>query len=259
MKKIYLLICLLFFLLSCSKEHVENAFIDGEMLLSSILIDGQEYYKYVYDEEGRILEEKSKFYYTCYRYAGARLSHSDHYVDVSIYSSSLIRTDREEWVNPENTEKYSSMKYDYDEEGRLLECCNYLGCSKFVYNSSGRISRRVFYREEKVEGFQDYSYDQSGNLEVQKHYFVTEDGQEILQSTREFEYDDKKNPFQVMSELMLPGKYTNPNNIIREIYTCNAEAKNEVSISEYSYIYNDQSYPVKRDENLEYVYQGIME
>ncbi len=56
------------------------------------------------------------------------------------------------------------------------------------------------------------------------------------------------NPFQSFRGIMIPGKYTNPNNIVKETYTIHFEVDQsvqKVTIRTNSYRYNKDGYPEK--------------
>ena len=56
---------------------------------------------------------------------------------------------------------------------------------------------------------------------------------------------------------MKPGLYSNTNNIIKETYTLHFEVDDDieaVQITENSYEYNEEGYPIRKNGNTEYVY-----
>ena len=79
-----------------------------------------------------------------------------------------------------------------------------------------------------------------------------------LWTTTEYEYDSMHNPYQAFKPLMSPGKFTNPNNIIKETYTIHFEVDQwtqKVQVNNNSYEYNDKGYPIKVNGDAEYVYK----
>jgi hypothetical protein len=67
-----------------------------------------------------------------------------------------------------------------------------------------------------------------------------------------------KNPYQAFRRLTTPGKYTNPNNIIKETYTIHFEVDSsiqKIQVTNTSYEYNNLGYPVKVNDNTEYIYE----
>ncbi len=263
--KTYLIIPGLLFIISlCSCEKGEEGFFNNNtdnVFLKQLLYEGERQYEYTYNDEGQILEEKSKWHYTRHNYKNHRVKSSDHYIDPGIYSSSSFRADsawnRKEWVNPGNTEKYSTQTYDYDGNNKLVKTSNYLGYSKYSYDENNRISRRTFFHDEKKTGYIDFSYDEKDNLVKKLHYFFLESGKAELQTTTEYKFDNKSNPYRAFHSLMIPGLHTNTNNIVKETYIIHFEVDEvieETQITENKYEYNEKGYPVRRNGVIEYVY-----
>jgi hypothetical protein len=250
------------FLLSCDRD--ETGFFNGDaerVLIKQVLFNSESYYEYNYNAAYQILEEKSKWHYTRHNYLDNRLVSSDHYVDPGIFSSSWHAADsamnREEWVNPGNTEKYSTMIYFLDDRNKLIKSSNYLGYSIYSYDGNGRICRQTFYHDREESGYTDFLYDRKGNLVKRLYYIVLESGDPELQTTTEYKFDDKHNPYLAFSSLMMPGIHTNVNNIVKETYTLHFEFGqdiNRVQITENVYEYDDRGYPVRKNGTFEYRY-----
>ncbi|MBN1925027.1 MAG: hypothetical protein JW798_04260 [Prolixibacteraceae bacterium] len=247
-----------FFVLSCDKE--EPGYSDDMALLKEVCYGSEKMYVYTYNEKNQVLEEKTKWHYTKYNYSWGRLISSDHYLDQRVFSSSSTLADsafnRTDWVSPENTEKYSTTTYKY-EGNRLVKTSNYLGYSTFSYDESNRISRRTHYHDDVVSGYHDFFYDEYGNLAKELYYFISEKGEPELQTTTEYEFDDKKNPYRAFSSLMIPGLHTNVNNIIKETYTILFEVDSSIEnvrVTENEYEYNDAGYPIFKNGTVEYRY-----
>ncbi len=269
MKKTVLLCVITFFLFSCEKEKqltIENQDIP---LLSKVLINGEPYFEYSYTKARLISEEKSKFHYTRHSFNDKnQLIKSEFYVDPAMYSSSSTVVEaamnRKEWINPGNTAKSLTKTYDYDDQSQLLRV-TFIRPS--VINSeyseyafeNGRISRQTMYWKNELSGYIDYSYDDNDNLAQQAKYRVLPAGNAELQTTTEYEYDNKKNPYQSFSRLMTPGKYTNPNNILKETYTIHFNIEDpfiqKVQVTTNSYKYNSRGYPIKVNNEAEYIYR----
>ena len=62
-----------------------------------------------------------------------------------------------------------------------------------------------------------------------------------------YEFDKKNNPFKVFKRLLLPGKYTNENNIIKKTVTLyfDVSGVDKVQVTESTYEYNNEGYPNK--------------
>jgi len=268
MKKTLVIFILSLVVFSCEKDKqliIENT---GIPLISNVLVDGEVYYEYSYNDANLISEEKSKFYYTRHIYNDKnQLILSDHYVDPGIFSSSMqvleATLSREEWVNPENTEKSLTTTFEYDGNEQLTRKTfirPLVSNSEFFeFNCvNGRISRMTMYWKNELSGYIDYQYDEKGNLIKEIKYLVLSAGIPELRTTTEYEYDNMKNPYQSFKRLMTPGKYTNQNNITKETYTIHFEVdpwSENIHVGESSYEYNEQGYPVKVNGNVTYVYK----
>jgi len=268
MKKTVLIFFLTAIVVSCEKETpaiIENTDIP---LISKVLVDGDLYYEYTYNEANLISEEKSKFFYTSHIYGtDNRLLKSDYYVDPGIFSSSMevlqATLDRKEWVNPDNTEKSLTTSFEYDSKGKLIRktytrpSAAHSEFSEFTWEND-KITKVKMYRMDELSGYVDYEYDDKGNLTKQDKYMLGQGGSPVLWACTEYEYDDMNNPYQSFKRLITPGKYTNRNNIIKEQYTVYTEDDPEpdnISIVEYLYEYNEQGYPVRVNGDVEYVYK----
>lgn len=238
-------------------------------LISKVIIDNTVYDEYSYNDANLIGEEKNKFHFTRHHYNEKnQLVSTDLYWDNAIFSSSyeVLQTalQRTEWVNPDNTEKSGYNTFVYNNRGQLIKTENhrsinsFYGYSEFNYDDQNRISRQIFYRENKASGYIDYQYDENGNLIKRMQYQVPTTGPAELSTTTEYEYDNYHNPFKSFKRLMVPGVNTNTNNIIKETYTLHFEVDasiQKVTITETSYTYNEGGYPVTKNGNIEYVYK----
>lgn len=254
--------------ISCEKnESLFEEMGDGT-LLKEVLIDGETYYEYTYNEAGLVVEEKSKFHYSNYSYnSKEQLTQSDHYWDESIASSSYYVLDealkRTEWVSPDNTEKDVSSIFKYHKSGRLEKITTYRlnnnteSYSTYTYNKDDRIERRTSYDENKASMYEQFFYDELGNLIRKERFNFLDNGSEELSTTTEYEFDNMYNPYISFRGLMTPGKNTNPNNIIKETYTIHFEVDDfidKVQVSERNYEYNKNGYPTQMMEGWEFVY-----
>ena len=104
----------------------------------------------------------------------------------------------------------------------------------------------------------DYLYDEKGNLVKETKYHVPSPGVADLWTTTEYEYDALRNPFQSFKRLMTPGEYTNQNNITKQTYTIHFKVDpltQSIQVTNYTYVYNDNGYPIKVNGEAEYIYQ----
>lgn len=268
MKKIALVFIVSCFFFSCEKEKqliIENKDIP---LISKVLIGGEIYMEYSYNSANLVNEEKSKFHYTKHTYNDLnQLVKSDIYWDISLASSDLsvieAAMNRKEWVNPDNTPKSISHSLEYNSNGQLIRK-SYIRPSvnsnefvEFLYEND-RIIRSTGYYNNSKSGYTDYKYDEKGNISKQTIYITSSTGIAELSTTTEYEYDNMQNPYQSFKRLTNPGVFTNPNNITKETYTLNFDvdpSTEKVQITENSYEYNDNGYPIKVNGETEYIYK----
>ncbi len=255
------LISILF--ISCEKDDFSNNNTEG-ILLKEVIAGEEVYYRFTYTNSNQILEEKSKFHYTKHTYNSRnQLIQSDHYWDERIVSSSSFVLDeamkRTEWVSPENTERDTYKTFEYNRNGL---------CLKSVFNGTkddfttfsyknGRIARRTSYHENKATVFDNYFYDDNGNMIKTERFYILPNGESELATTTEYKFDNKHNPYYSFHKLIIPGRNTNTNNIVKETYTLHFEVDDSVEpvqITEYQYEYNSNGFPVKRNDGFEYVY-----
>lgn len=253
---------------SCEKDKqliVENT---DMPLISKVSIGGVSYYEYTYNDANLIIEEKSKFHYTKHNYNDNNLlSSSDFYMDPAMFSSSWSIVEasmkRKEWVNPDNTAKSLTQTFEYNGDGHLARktytrpSVTNSEYSEFSFEND-RLSRQTMYWQNAMSFYIDYIYDEKGNLINESRYYMPSTGIAELWTTTEYEYDNMHNPFQAFKRLMSPGKFTSPNNITKETYTIYFEVDKwtqKVQITNNTYEYNDNGYPIKVNGEAEYVYK----
>jgi hypothetical protein len=268
MKKITIILTFSLIFLSCEKNKqlvIENT---GTPLISKVITGGETYYEYSYNEANLLTEEKSKFYYTKHNYNDKNLlTSSEFYLDPAMFSSSstVLETamNRKEWVNPDNTPKSLTQTFEYNNNEELTRITysrpsvSNSEYSEFTYEND-RINRQNIYWQNVMSYYIDYLYDEKGNLVKETKYHVSSPGVADLWTTTEYEYDNFRNPFQSFKRLMTPGKYTNQNNITKQTYTIHFEVDlltQKVQITNNTYEYNDNSYPITVNGEAEYIYQ----
>lgn len=261
-----LLISIIFlslFLISCQKENFTESSGQGD-LLTQILIGGEVYQEFAFNAAGLIEEDRSKFHYSKYIYNNAyKLVKSEHYWDERIASSSSYVLEElakdTTWISPENSEMDVFTSYQYDRFGKLRKTVTnrlrneVVSTSGYQCNKKGQIVLKIWESSETPQTSEKYHYDKGGNL-VKKERFSGEE----LRTTTEYEFDNRPNPFYSFRKLMIPGRYTNTNNIIKETYTIHFEVDDfleNVQVTEYKYSYNDFGYPVAVNQTTEYVYE----
>jgi hypothetical protein len=268
MKNLTFSFLFLLILSSCEKDNqliVENSDIP---LITKILIGDETYMEYSYDRSNLVIEEKSKLHYTKHNYNDRNLLiSSEYYLDPGMFSSSSYvvqaSLSRTEWVNPDNTAKSLTRSFDYDGDDRLTRItytrpsANNNEYCEYKFEDSGIIRQTMFWQG-SISGYIDYVYDDRGNLQKETKYLVLSDGVTELMTTTEYEYDNMKNPYFAFKRLMTPGKYTNPNNIIKTTYKIHFEVDawiEKTQVTENKYQYNRLGYPVKVNDEVTYVYK----
>lgn len=268
MKKLSLIFVYSLIIFSCEKDKqliIENSDIP---LISKVLINGELYYEYSYNDVNLIAEGKSKFHYTKHTYDDRNLlTESEFYVDPAMFSSSSQvleeAMNRKEWVNPDNTTKSLIKFFEYNSKEELIKVTftrplvSNSEYSEYEYDD-GRICRLTMYWKNEISGHIDFVYDEKGNLIKESKYHVSWEGTDELWTTKEYEFDNMRNPYQAFSRLMAPGKFTNPNNVTKETYTIHFEVDpwtEKVQITQNSYNYNNWGYPVRVNGETEYIYK----
>jgi len=271
MRKILIPLLLLTTFISCDKNEKDKQLIIENTdipLISKVLISGEIYMEYSYNDANLVTEEKNKFHYAKHTYNDInQLITSDFYWDMRIASSnsSVLEAamNRKEWVSPENTPKSISHKFEYNSKEQLFRKSfirpleNNNDFREFQYEND-RIVRITGYYNNSISGYTIYQYDEYGNVIRQTKYMVSSSGIPELRTTTEYEYDNMHNPYQSFNRLITPGIYTNPNNITKETYTLNFDVDpsiEKVQITECTYEYNANGYPIKVNGETEYVYK----
>jgi len=267
MRKIAILTVFSLILISCEKDDllvIDNQPMIAENtdipLISKEQSGDETYKEYAYDDRNLLVEEKSKWFYTSYIYNGNnQLIETDYYMDMRIVSSDISVLEeagnREEWVNPDSTEKNLTKLFEYNDRDQLVRvsyirpAVTHSEFSIFTIEKD-RIIRQSMYWKNELSHYIDYIYDLSGNLIKESKYRVSSTGNTELLTTTEYEYDGMQNPFQSFRRLLDPGIHTNQNNIVKEIYTIHFEVDGiagKVRIKENSYEYNEMGYPIKKN------------
>lgn len=259
----------IFAFVSCKKEDPIIKENQGILLLKQIKYSDELSYEFEYNAANLLAARKSKFFYVRYSYNSSNLLlNMDTYEDQRIFSS-LWETvqeahNRKEWVNPSNTERSWHTYFEFDDYGyaikqvktRVTDEHGFI--ATYHYSENNRIGEIKYYYQDKLSNIHAYEYDNNGNLTKHTHYYVDDNGEKKLATTREFEFDNYHNPYYAFRKLINPGLNTNPNNVIKEKYTIHFEVDEmveEIQEFEYFYEYNEQGYPILKDGYIEYIYK----
>jgi hypothetical protein len=269
MKLKILSICLLFvsIFLSCRKEDSSIVNNKKGLLLSQVVIDDQPSNEFLYNSAYLISIEKSKYDFTMNYYNDKnQLVSSDYFANNDLINSDLqifqAALNKIGWVTAESSNKAGSMIYEYNANDQLVKS-TYSATSgskehsEFSYDANNRINRQILFWEDKETGYIEYSYVATGNLVKEILYNQPQNGTAEISTTTLYEFDNKINPFKLVSKLQFPGITTNQNNIVKETYTINTpitQAADLVQVTGSTYTYNDQGYPVSKNGNVRYIY-----
>lgn len=235
--------------------------------LSRILTNNQISAEFVYNDSDMVRQEKCKYDFTSNQFnANGQLIRTELYsnddflsTDLSVSSSALNSV---ALMTSETGKKSGIVTYEYNSNGQLtkatsthpsLTCAEY---SLFAYDANNRISKQTMYWENIATGYVDYIYDTKGNLASETLYSLSPAGAAGLISTVKYIYDAETNPFKQFKKMMIPGIYSNTNNIIKETLTIHVpSATDKVVVTENTYTYNTLGYPVSRNGSMTYVYK----
>lgn len=254
--------------LSCRKENITIAENTDASLLTKIRITNQPFYEFIYNGANLVTAENSKYIFTLHRYNdNNQLLATDYYGDNALMSTDSLTAvralNRKEWVTSANTPKGATLTYEYNVNGQLsgttfsLPSGTNLEYTEFTYDDNNRIGKQTLYWGDKLSGYINFLYDANGNLIKETLYTVSSKGIAELSTTTQFEFDNYQNPFRSFSRLVAPGINTNRNNITKEIVTIHfkpGQGPDLVQTSVFSYIYNSNGYPIRKNSTLEYVY-----
>lgn len=241
----------------------------GVHVLSKVNIADQPFYEYTYNSANLITEEKSKYNFTVHYYNDLnQLVATDYYTDPALLSKDLDvlnnALNRKGLIGLTNSGAGVTEKYEYNTNGQLKKTIitrpdsNIPEYSEYSYDENDRISRQVIFADNKILGYIDYLYDTRGNLVKETLYSISSAGLPELSTTTQYEFDNHQNPFKSFYTLMIPGIYTNPNNIIKETYIIHfkpEEGTDIVRTTLTSYTYNSEGYPTRKNDASEYLYK----
>jgi len=241
----------------------------GVPQIRKVIIADQPFYEYSYTNANIVSEEKSTFNFTKFSYNDkAQLMTTDYFSDNALLDNDLQvlenALDRKGILNPADSRKGGTLEFKYDIYGQLIKTIfggasgNNSEYSEFSYDSNGRIGRQTLLWDNKIIGYIDYLYDGGGNLIKETVYSIASSGLPEINTTTQYEFDNYQNPFKVFYRLMTPGINTNPNNIIKETYTIHFKPGQGTEITRItlnSYTYNSNGYPVRKNGNIQYLYE----
>lgn len=253
---------------SCKKDTLTAPVNSAAVFLRQVTIDDQPSLEYSFNSDKLIRDEKSKFAYMSHSYNDQKLLlTTEYFVNADILSTNpqvyQAAMNSKDLFSSNKSNIGGTIKYEYDNNDHLIkttfsQASGISQYSEFSYDSNNRINRQILYYDNGKTGYIDYSYDGDGNLSEENLYNLTSSGALELSSTTGYEYDSKSNPYKLVSGLVTPGITSNTNNITRETYTLHeneAQGGDKVLVTESSYKYNDNGYPVSKNGNVKYIYE----
>lgn len=256
MKK-YLLIIIVVFLCftMCTKEEKNENLCYSSTLISQVNFGDQAIHGLTYNSNCLIYESTEPFKYQKFSYDERNLLNK---VEVAYsfnpFSCVMIPGQTLE-SDPRKAEVSQYSEFEYDDALRLTKKSDYFtgnGNSQLIsyqtydYENDRIIKLSIFNPQGLLIEYHDYTYDNNGNItrdDQYSNYSVIKLAKTIL-----YEFDDKKNPYQVFACEGNPGKYTNKNNITQETsvsYNGTSESRN-TRLNVYEY--NSLDYPVRINE-----------
>lgn len=217
--------------------------------------------QYSYNSSGYLEIENSKDFYRKYNYnEQQQLRSIEVYEDKTKLSSNSEIAQRSktrtEWIHPSNTAKSYTTTFEYNEMGKLMQSMDYFGIKKYQYNSKNQIQSVSFYYNETMKNYIEFEYDKRGNITKETNYQVFENGEKTLFKEYTNEFDKHPNPYSSFHIHVIPGKFSNPNNITKSTYkviVINDEF--ETGSKNATYEYNDAGYPVVKNGSITFYYE----
>jgi YD repeat-containing protein len=264
-----LIVLLMLLALSCQKEGVMIPEMAKVPLIKGVRAADQPQFEYIYNYSRLVSEEKSRYSFTNYNYNEQnQLVTTDYYINDALLSpdQNLLESalNQQGLMNFVNTELGGTIRYEYNASGQLVKAVTMRPSestaeySEYRYDDNDRIGREILYWDNNVLGYIDYLYDSRGNLISEALYSISSTGLAELNTTTQYEFDNKQNPFRSFQRLLSPGINTNPNNITKEIYTIHQsldEVKDIVQVTSISYVYSSLGFPVRKNGTVEYLYE----
>jgi hypothetical protein len=234
---------------STDNEHIKTVSANGAIV-----------HQYLYDVEGRIVEENCLMYFQKYLYDNDKLVKIESAFDRSGLSSSFPAERRTEFMTSKNSIADTYSLYKYDKAGKLEKTEYYFNetgkgfelrsTRTYEYEGSFIVKQSLYNHKFESAGYDVYTYDDHGNVINEKNYSNNFIPNELI-NEKSYKYDNYKNPYQILSIIGVPGLWTNANNIVETTVTRHYEVQgfDKYSTSNNTYEYNKNGYPVKVNES----------
>jgi hypothetical protein len=266
MKKIIFLpigiICLVVILvflivLSCSKEQAQDPCQD-KTLIRQLVMSGTPSQAFTYNDNCQVYEYIEPYSYKKFSYNSLyQLIKVEQAQSINPLSCVIGGADGGSFGDPRKAKITQYDVFEYSNSGNLYKRSNFyinndiaqlISYQIFHYTNNLVDTIKIYNPNDIQNQFYAYTYDEKGNV-IKESYFIIRDNQNERIYANEYEFDDKSNPYQVLSGDGTPGINTNKNNIIKQTsiyYNSDSEYRNSVS---YTYDYNTLGNPVKINSN----------
>lgn len=241
-------------ILSCEKEGEKTNPCQDPTKIRQLKENGVTWEDIIYNDKCEVYEYLEAYSYKKYIYNSQNQLVKIEQAMLFNPMSCFMPAPGEIYTDPRETPITQYQEFEYDSEGKISkklfyfknsESFNLVSYQTFEYENNLPKQINLFNPENKSTEKYIYTYDNNGNVLSDKYYTCEEGKDFTLVYTNKYEYDDKINPFTVFSFDGNPGKYTNKNNITKNIYI-NGYSEQEYTYSrETSYEYNETGYPVK--------------
>jgi len=158
-------------------------------------------------------------------------------------------------ADPRKAKVSEYSEFEYNKLSKLVKKSNYFinngtaqlnSYNTFEYKNDNVTRISIFNPQGQMTQYNDYTYDENGNMTRNDLYIIGPSTK--LLNTMIYEFDNKNNPYRVFSSEGTPGKYTNRNNITKEIYVSYSGTVENRNTTLHTYEFNKLDFPIKIDE-----------
>jgi hypothetical protein len=237
---------------SCKKEDKSENLCYSNTLMSQVNSGDVAVRGLTYNSNCLIYESTEPFTYKRFSYdSGNLLNKVEVAHSFSAFSCVMIPGQSQE-SDPRKAQVSEFSVFEYDDALRLIKKSNYFVNGEnpsltsyltYEYENEKIVKLSTFNPQGILSAYNDYKYDDNGNMTSVDQYWKYPDLK--LAATITYEFDSKKNPYQVLACEGYPGISTNRNNITKETgisYYGTVEWGKTIL---YEYEYNELDFPVR--------------
>jgi hypothetical protein len=237
---------------TCKKENENENLCYSNTLISQVNSGDLAVHGLTYNNNCLIYESTEPFLYKRFAYDAKNcLKKVELAYSFSRFSCVMVPGQSPE-SDPRKAEVSQYSEFEYDDAQRLTKKLNYfinsgypelISYQTYDYENNHILKSSTFNPQGLLTLYHDYAYDDSDNItrdDLYTNYSIIKLVQTII-----YEFDNKKNPYQVFACEGIPGIYTNKNNITKET-SISYNGVTESGITRQNiYEYNSLGYPVK--------------